>query len=213
MFIFRLLVRFAIAIDKKPTSWYVSGDGDICLRTLPKIPSRVKPRLLEAALWVIRAKGYSGTTVDDLCQAAGVTKGGFFHHYESKEALAIEAAKYFSAMADGLFLQAEYRRLTDPVDRLLGYVEFRKAILTGTLPEFTCLLGTMVQEDVAEAMRRYEVVGEWSAESLAAYTQAVIQGAFILAKAKGGAGVAADCLDHLHRYLKMLFIPSKFKET
>jgi TetR/AcrR family transcriptional repressor of nem operon len=207
------------------------------LSTLPKMPSTVKPRLLDAALWVIRAKGYSGMTVDDLCRAAQVTKGGFFHHFESKEALAIEAAKYFSAKADGLFSQAEYRRLTDPVDRLLGYVEFRKAILTGALPEFTCLLGTMVQEtyethpaireacleclgvnvamvqeDVAEAMRRYEVVGEWSAESLAAYTQAVIQGAFILAKAKGGAGVAADCLDHLHRYLKMLFIPLQFKE-
>ena len=29
---------------------------------------------------------------------------------------------------------------------MLGYVEFRKAILKGELPQFTCLLGTMVQE-------------------------------------------------------------------
>ena len=32
----------------------------------------------------------------------------------------------------------------DPLERLLGYVEFRKSILEGTLPEFTCLLGTLV---------------------------------------------------------------------
>jgi TetR/AcrR family transcriptional repressor of nem operon len=35
--------------------------------------------------------------------------------------------------------------------------------------------------------------------------QAVIQGAFILAKAKNGPAVAADCLDHLRRYLEALF--------
>jgi TetR/AcrR family transcriptional repressor of nem operon len=37
------------------------------------------------------------------------------------------------------------------------------------------------------------------------HTQAVIQGAFILAKAKGGVEIAADSIDHLHRYVEMLF--------
>ena len=45
-----------------------------------------------AAMSVIRAKGYSATTVDDLCQAADVTKGGFFHHFKSKDELALAAA-------------------------------------------------------------------------------------------------------------------------
>jgi TetR/AcrR family transcriptional repressor of nem operon len=34
---------------------------------------------------------------------------------------------------------------SNPRERLLGYVDFRAAILSGPLPEFTCLLGTMVQ--------------------------------------------------------------------
>jgi TetR/AcrR family transcriptional regulator, transcriptional repressor for nem operon len=46
----------------------------------------------------------------------------------------------------------------------------------------------------------------FSAASLALYFQAVIQGAFILAKAKQGPEVAADCLDHLRRYIEMLFV-------
>ena len=54
-------------------------------------------------------------------------------------------------------------------------------------------------------MRRHAVGGDWSAESLALHMQAVIQGSFILAKAKGGATVAAACLDHLRRYLELLF--------
>jgi TetR/AcrR family transcriptional regulator, transcriptional repressor for nem operon len=46
---------------------------------------------------------------------------------------------------------------------------------------------------------------QWTAKSLALHTQAVIQGTFILAKATGGAEIAADSIDHLHRYIEMLF--------
>lgn len=197
-----------------------------------------KTKLLDAALSVVRTKGYSATTVDDICQAASVTKGAFFHHFKSKEDLAVSAAGHFSFMADGLFSAAPYHDLLDPLDRLLGYVDFREAILQGELPQFTCLLGTMVQEsyethprireacerhicghaatleaDIVEAMRKYGLVADWTPESLALYTQAVIQGAFILAKAKHGPEVAVACLDHLRRYLEMLFIRPHPKET
>ncbi len=110
---------------------------------------------------VIRTRGYAGTSVDDLCQEAGVTKGAFFHHFKSKEDMAVAAAGHFGAMAEGLFSQAGYRTLADPLERLLAYVDFRKSILSGTLPEFTCLLGTLVQEAyethpaIAAAANRY----------------------------------------------------------
>lgn len=71
----------------------------------------------------------------------------------------------------------------------------------------------MLEADIAEAMLTYGIDAGWSAESLALYTQAVIQGAFILAKAKHGPNVAADCLDHLRRYLEMLFTQPQPKET
>ena len=45
----------------------------------------------------------------------------------------------------------------------------------------------------------------WTPESLALFTQAVIQGAFVLAKAKHEPAVAAASLDHLKRYLALLF--------
>ncbi len=196
-----------------------------------------KTKILDAAVQVIRAKGYSAMTIDGVCLTAGLTKGSFFHHFKSKEALALAAAGHFAAMADGLFAQAPYRALQDPLERLLGYVDFRKAILQGSVPEFTCLLGTMVQEafeshpaireacdthisahaaevakDIAEAKLLYAPNATWSAEGLGLYTQAVIQGAFILAKAKNGPQVAEECLGHLRRYLEMLFNHSKPKE-
>src|SRR2546422_2447127 len=105
-----------------------------------------KTRFLEGAVHVIRAKGYEAATVDEICEAAGLTKGSFFHHFESKEELAVAAAAHFAARAEGLFAAAPYRQATDPLDRLLGYVDFRAAIMRGDLPGFTCLLGMMVQE-------------------------------------------------------------------
>src|SRR4029077_3723959 len=147
-----------------------------------------------------------------------------FHHFKSKEELAIEAARHWGAATSGLFASAPYRALPDPLDRVLAYVDFRKAILQGELPEYTCFAGTTIQEvydthplireacektitdhaafveaDIAEAMHKYHIIGDWTAQSLAFYTQAVIQGAFILAKAQQNSAVAADCIDHLRR--------------
>ncbi|HEX6243136.1 MAG TPA: helix-turn-helix domain-containing protein, partial [Polyangiales bacterium] len=52
-----------------------------------------RTRLLDAARDLIRAKGFNATSVDDLCAAAAVTKGSFFHHFASKEALGVAAAQ------------------------------------------------------------------------------------------------------------------------
>ena len=193
-----------------------------------------KARILDAALRVIRTKGYSATTIDDVCATAGLTKGSFFHHFKSKDELALAATAHFGAMADGLFAAAPYRTLPDPRERVIGYVKFRKSILTGDLPEFTCLLGTLVQEayethpaireacdkyisahaalveqDIAAAKRIYAPKAKWSPASLALFTQAALQGAFILAKAKHGPQIAAECIDHLQRYIETQLPPTK----
>src|SRR5580692_2530182 len=110
----------------------------------PKTDARTK--LLDAALSVIRTKGYSAASVDEMCAAAGVTKGAFFHHFKSKDELGVAAADHWSEMTGALFADAPYHKHKDPLDRVLAYVDFRKALLKGSVPEFTCLVGTMVQE-------------------------------------------------------------------
>jgi TetR/AcrR family transcriptional repressor of nem operon len=191
-------------------------------------PARQK--LLDAAMAVIREKGYVATTVDELCARAGVAKGSFFHHFPDKEALAVAAANYWSETTSALFASAPYHAHKDPLDRVLGYIDFRRTLLQGEVPDFTCVVGTMVQEvygtnpairdacdasisghaekveaDIAQAMKEHGIRTNWTAKSLALHTQAVLQGAFILAKAKGGADIAASSVDHLRRYIELLF--------
>lgn len=200
-----------------------------------------RSRLLEAARDVIRAKGYGSTTVDDICAAAGVSKGSFFHHFASKEQLGVAAIEAFDAMAEGLFATAPYTRLADPRDRLFGYLALRVALIDGDIAQYTCLLGTTVQEtyathpdlrmaadralsshvamlekDLAAAKRTYAPRARWSPEGAAYFMQSVLQGAFIFAKAKQSPDVAIECLQHLRRYLESLIgqpRSSKSKET
>jgi TetR/AcrR family transcriptional regulator, transcriptional repressor for nem operon len=191
------------------------------------VKPNAKAKLLDAALTVIRTKGYGAATVDEICRAAGVSKGSFFHHFADKEALAIAAAEHFSLGAAALFGSASYRAEPDARERVLRYVDLRAALLRGDFADFTCLLGTMVQEtyathpaireacdrhirshaddvavDIEAAKRANAPDAPWSAQSMALFTQAAIQGAFVLAKAHDDPAVAADCIAHLRRYLE-----------
>jgi TetR/AcrR family transcriptional regulator, transcriptional repressor for nem operon len=151
--------------------------------------------------------------------------------------LALSAAAHWYDSTAAFFAGALYHGPADPLDRLLAYVDFRKVILAGGLSDFTCSAGTFVQEiydthpqiraacersisghaktleaNIREAMRKYAVAADWSAESLALHTPAVIQGACILAKAQGSADVAAESLGHLYRCVELLFNPAKTRE-
>lgn len=49
-------------------------------------------------------------------------------------------------MTGAMFEAGPYHGLVDPFERVLGYLDFRKSLLRGGVLEFTCLVGTMVQE-------------------------------------------------------------------
>ncbi len=190
-----------------------------------------KTRLLGAALNLVRRTGYDATSVDDLCRQANVTKGAFFHHFATKEQLAVEATQFWTAVTSQVFADAEYNKFEDPLDQLIGYVEFRRQLLVGrSLPECTCFLGTMAQEKfesspairaacfegIASHAENIEVIiiaakfkhvpnATWLPKSLALFTQASIQGAFVLAKAKNDVTLADDMIVHLRRYIELLF--------
>ena len=191
-----------------------------------------KTKLLDAALQVIRSKGYTAATLDDICAAAGVTKGSYFHHFKSKEEMALMAVEHWNTMTGGLFATSAYRQLANPRDRVLAYIDLRAEILQGELPDYTCLLGTMVQElyetnpriteacnagisghahtvavDIAAAKAVYAPEAAWDPETLALYTQAVLQGAFILAKAQGSSPIVTQCIEHLRCYVEGLLTP------
>lgn len=201
-------------------------------RTGPKPPrGDARLALLEAAHALVRRKGWSATSVDELCAAAGVTKGAFFHHFASKEALGVAAADQWTARAQhSIFELPDYLVIEDPFERLLGHIDFRLALIAGPAEDYSCFVGTMVQEafatsdalrsasdasitaygerlaqDIQQAIDRHGVADGITALGLAYHVQAVLQGAFVLAKAKGDPSYARETVGHLKRYVAMLF--------
>ena len=199
------------------------------MNDLAAVPADSRTRLLDAALAIIRRKGYNATTVDELCAATALSKGSFFHHFKGKEDLGLAAARHWSRTTGALFDGAPYQQVADPRERLLAYIDFRAALTQRDLPDITCLLGTMVQETyvthpairdacragieahaatlvptIAEAKAKYAPRATWTPESLALFTQAALQGAFIIAKAADDVQAAAPLIAHLRAHVQGL---------
>ncbi|MDP1714735.1 MAG: TetR/AcrR family transcriptional regulator [Anaerolineales bacterium] len=53
-----------------------------------------RSRIIESAIKLFSSRGYNAASVDDICTDAGISKGAFYHHFESKQSL-------FLALLDG----------------------------------------------------------------------------------------------------------------
>lgn len=103
-------------------------------------------RILEAAQDLILAKGFSAMTVDAICKDAGITKGGFFHHFANKETLGEAVLAKFWNDAETRQQVAAYRNESDPVKFLEGYLD--NAIEAYQDPELQkgCMLAIFTME-------------------------------------------------------------------
>jgi TetR/AcrR family transcriptional repressor of nem operon len=90
--------------------------------------------------------GYVATTVHEICTAAGLTKGAFFHHFESKEALAQVCLQAWPKRLGELHRSAAYQSLDDPVARLFGAIDLMMELFQRPEVHKSCLAGTTVQE-------------------------------------------------------------------
>jgi TetR/AcrR family transcriptional regulator, transcriptional repressor for nem operon len=195
-----------------------------------QIHSPTKEKLLEAAQQLMLAKGFPATTVDEICETAGFTKGSFFHYFESKEHLGKEVLTRFFSFLQQVIREGLFHRKSDPLQRVYGYVD--RFIEMSTNPQMPsgCLLGQFTQElsdthpeirslcakhfaewaatlkhDLDEAKAKYAPKAHFDTQSLAEYFIAIMQGSRILATAKQDPGVFEQNLQHYKRYIKSLF--------
>lgn len=193
-------------------------------------PSSTQERLLDAAQQLMLAKGFVATTVDEICEAAGVTKGSFFHYFQSKEDLGKLVLDRFCHVRLKLMQESPSQKKKDPLERVYGWVDCAIEMSKSPMAKNGCLLGNFAQElsDTRPAMRSLcaQRFTEWAAllkqeldeakakhlpksrldtESLAEHFIAIIEGALILAKAKQDMGIVEKNLGHFRRYLENLF--------
>lgn len=163
--------------------------------------------LLEAAQQLMLAQGFTATTVDQICEAASVTKGAFFHYFSSKDELAKATFDRFCRRGGERYQSAPFLKKSDPLERLNGYVDFTIAQAKHPVRD-SCLVG-MFSQELADSRPEFRTMCEgafaqWAAglktmldevkkrhaprasidtQSLAEHFIAVFEGSLILAKA------------------------------
>ncbi len=191
---------------------------------------RTRDNLLDAALALMLAKGFGATSVEKICDSAGVTKGCFFYHFKSKEELACATLDRFFEGTQQMFREASFRTLSDPLERVYGYVDFAIECSQSPMARHGCLIGNFAQElsdsherirlkceahfaevvqslqkDLSEAVLLHSPGSGVDVHGLAEHFVAVMQGALILAKTRQDAAVVKESLNHFKLYLKSIF--------
>lgn len=188
-----------------------------------------REKLLEMAQHLMLAKGYTAASVEEICEAASLTKGSFFHYFASKEDLGKAVLdRYVYTMLQAA-QNAPFFKKSDPLQRLYGYIDFmievskdpaRRSgcllgnfaqVLTDTHPEIRTLCAAhfrlwadMLKEELDAAKAVYKVKGV-DTGTLAEHFIALFEGSLMLAKTRQDLGVIATNLSHFKNYLKTIF--------
>lgn len=198
----------------------------------PNAPT--KERLLDAAMKLMLSKGFTATSVDEICAEAGSTKGSFFHFFKSKEDLGRAVVEHFHCRQQAMFAGAPFSKKEDPLERALGMIDAVAGAMADPSTPKSCIIGNFTQElapthpefkalcaekfdhwidafsmDLTAAARARRPPVTVDARGLAALFLSIIQGTLILLKAKGDLGIAAANFRHFRRYVEDHFMPLK----
>jgi TetR/AcrR family transcriptional repressor of nem operon len=190
-----------------------------------------KRKILDAGVQIMRSKGFSATSVDDVCLGAGVSKGAFFHYFKSKDELARAAADIFSENNARQIHDAPFKRLTDPLARVFGRLDFVRELAGGSERVTKgCLIGMFAQElssshpelrrvcqesfcrvardfeqDLTEAKAQYAPQAGFTPKRLALMYVAMVQGSLMMAKTADSNDILAENLEQFRQCLQSLF--------
>lgn len=196
----------------------------------PRASSPTKQKLLAAAQKLMSGKGYPATTVDEICTAAGVTKGSFFHYFSNKEQLGTAVLEHFVGHLFQTMQAQAFTKKRDPLERVYGYIDFVSKMSKDPAVVKGCLLGSFTQDlsethhairvrcgeyfdrwalavkrDLDAAKAKHAPKAVFDTHSLAEHFIAVVEGALILVKAKQDGKILEKQLRHFKRYLQSLY--------
>jgi len=195
-------------------------------------PEGTRQRLVDAAITLMLRKGFSATSVDDICREAGLTKGGFFHHFEGKEDLAKAAVAVWGERGTALYATAWEDKAADPLDQLRRFFGIMEGFAQNPDGPCVCMVGMMSQE-MAEtcpemrvacerelrrwtentarlltaAKKRHNPRARFDPESVAWFLNSVWQGSMLIAKTSDDSAMIVANLRLARAYVESLFVP------
>lgn len=189
--------------------------------------SNTKEKLLEEAAGLMLSKGFPATTIDEICEKAGVTKGCFFHYFSDKAQLGRELVE---RSTKNHIENAPYRSEKDPLKRVYACIDDAIEKFREGEPRHSCILGTFAQElsdtypeirkacersfslwaellsrDLEEAKAARKPAAQIDSKSTAYYFIALLEGSMILAKAQRSTAVPRQNLKLFREHVAGIF--------
>lgn len=201
--------------------------GRFKVRIMVKHKTNTKEKVIIATQELMTSRGYSATTVDEIIKYAGVSKGGFYHAFKSKEELTIVALEDYEEKGWEIVANGAYAEIEDPVERALAFVQFLEE-KSGELWAHGCLLGSIsievanshpsvinridelfddfekgIEVILAPALETKKIT-EVSGKDLSIHLLAVIEGSIITAKSHRNPRFLQDGIARFRHYLSLL---------
>lgn len=198
----------------------------------PRDADATRTRLLDVAFAEIHANGFQGLRVDTLLEKAALTKGAFYHHFPSKQALGLAVIdEVLAGMAD-LVWGGHLAQYDDPIEGIEASVAFALGMLGDRCTTLGCPINNLAQEmsgiddafrerldrvfsgiidNISGALRRGQSRGivrsDVETDAAATFILASVEGSIGLAKSARSAAVLDTALREAKRYLASLRCP------
>jgi len=200
----------------------------------PTKGEKTKERILDAAQGIVLAKGFSGTSIDEIIAEADITKGGFFYHFRGKSDLARELMRRYLADDEAFFMELIAKAeglVEDPLQRTLLFLK----LLAQAMEEMEdvhpgCLVASFtyesqqfdpeVQQLVAEGVARwrelfvarfepiltkYPMKEEVPLDVLADHLSALFEGGILLSRTMNDSSILVNQLMQFRQHVRLLF--------
>jgi TetR/AcrR family transcriptional repressor of nem operon len=192
-----------------------------------------RDKILSETKNLVYCNGFSGTSIDQILDKTGITKGAFFYHFKTKNVLAkalIEtyAKEDLSHLESAL--QATETLKDTPLKRLLEFIQLFIDMMKKLEEPPSCLYASYMYESNQFDSETLNIVAESILEWRNAFTEllnsvlvekkpkkrvdvqslsdqfvVIFEGGFVVSKALTDPDITAKQLQHLKNYLELLF--------
>lgn len=193
-------------------------------------PAETRQKLVDATVRLILLQGFPKTTVDEICAEAKVTKGSFFHHFDSKDAVGLAAADWWGKFGTELYSAAWGDAGMDPLEQLHKFFDIMSGFTLDPEDPCTCVVGILSQEmslvhpafrekceghfrdwtghavRLLTAVRaKYPPVIDFDVERVAWYLNSLWQGSMLVAKTRQNKQMIRDNLQMAREWVDSFF--------
>lgn len=186
---------------------------------------KTKRYILEKSAPLFNQKGYAGTSLSDIMEATGLTKGGIYGNFKNKDDIALAAFDFNMEVLYEAFLEA-IRMHKDALTKLQTILGFHKSIMYHPVLAWGCpILNTAVEADdthpelkvkvikaldtwkqgiiriINKGKEREQIKNEVPAEKYADIFIALIEGGLMMTKAYQNKKHLNNCYEHINHII------------